>query len=389
MASVERRQSARGVRYDVRYRDPDGAQRRKSFMRKSDADRFASVVEADKLRGNFIDPDAGRVSFKSYAEKWLATQTFDYSTREAVELRLRLHVYPVLGRQQLRHIKPSAIQAWLHGLEVLAASYRSVIYANVSTVLTAAVDDELIAKNPCRAGSVRRPKVEPRKVVPWTVDSVLAMHEALSARYRIAATLGAGLGLRQGEIFGLAINDVDFLRGRVEVRRQVKLYSDGRQSFARPKGRRSRTVPLPESVRDELAAYLVRHPARDITLPWEHPEGPRETELLVLSNREGRALNRNYFNTHVWKPALTAVGLETSRDNGCHALRHFYASVLLDAGESIKAVSEYLGHADAGFTLRTYTHLLPTSDERTRRAIDGVLTRDREPSAISVPSGAG
>ena len=98
VASVERRQSPRGVRYDVRYRDPDGHQRRKSFMRKSDADGFASVVEADKLRGRFIDPDAGRVSFKSYAEKWLAAQTFDFSTREAVELRLRLHVYPVLGR---------------------------------------------------------------------------------------------------------------------------------------------------------------------------------------------------------------------------------------------------------------------------------------------------
>ena len=53
-----------------------------------------------------------------------------------------------------------------------------------------------------------------------------------------------------------------------------------------------------------------------------------------------------------------------------HALRHHYASVLLDAGESIKAVSEYLGHTDAGFTLRTYTHLMPSSDERTRRAVD-------------------
>ena len=53
-----------------------------------------------------------------------------------------------------------------------------------------------------------------------------------------------------------------------------------------------------------------------------------------------------------------------------HALRHHYASVLLDAGESIKAVSEYLGHWDAGFTLRTYTHLMPASDERTRKAID-------------------
>jgi Phage integrase family len=60
----------------------------------------------------------------------------------------------------------------------------------------------------------------------------------------------------------------------------------------------------------------------------------------------------------------------TTRANGMHALRHHYASVLLDAGARIKAVSEYLGHADAGFTLRTYPHLMPSSGERTRRAVD-------------------
>ncbi|MEP7023048.1 MAG: tyrosine-type recombinase/integrase [Actinomycetota bacterium] len=56
-----------------------------------------------------------------------------------------------------------------------------------------------------------------------------------------------------------------------------------------------------------------------------------------------------------------------------HALRHFYASVLLDAGENIKALAEYLGHSDPGFTLRTYTHLMPNSPARTRRAIDRVF----------------
>ncbi|BFU42326.1 hypothetical protein [Krasilnikovia sp. MM14-A1004] len=53
-----------------------------------------------------------------------------------------------------------------------------------------------------------------------------------------------------------------------------------------------------------------------------------------------------------------------------HALRHFYASTLLDAAESIKALANYPGHADPGFTLRTYTHLTPSSEERTRKAID-------------------
>jgi len=60
---------------------------------------------------------------------------------------------------------------------------------------------------------------------------------------------------------------------------------------------------------------------------------------------------------------------------GCHALRHFYASTALHEGESIKALSEYLGHADPGFTLRTYTHLVEDSSQRTRRAADAVFGR--------------
>lgn len=62
-----------------------------------------------------------------------------------------------------------------------------------------------------------------------------------------------------------------------------------------------------------------------------------------------------------------------SRENGMHALRHFYASVLLDAGENIKALAEYLGHSDPGLTLRVYAHLMPSSQERTRKAVATVF----------------
>jgi integrase len=68
-----------------------------------------------------------------------------------------------------------------------------------------------------------------------------------------------------------------------------------------------------------------------------------------------------------------------TRATGMHALRHFYASALLDGGESIKALAEYLGHHDPGFTLRVYTHLMPASEERTRRAIDAVFTDGPQP----------
>ncbi|MCF4122520.1 tyrosine-type recombinase/integrase [Antribacter sp. KLBMP9083] len=80
--------------------------------------------------------------------------------------------------------------------------------------------------------------------------------------------------------------------------------------------------------------------------------------------------------------ALVTVKVPLARENGCHMLRHVYASTLLHAGEPIKAVSAYLGHADAGFTLRTYTHLLPGSDDRTRNAVDAMLgVTDVEPAA--------
>jgi integrase len=245
-----------------------------------------------------------------------------------------------------------------------------VILTNVSSILRAAVDDELIAKNPCKARSVSKPRPDVKQVVPWDAETVYAVHDAMPERYRVAVTLGAGLGLRQGEIFGLGVDDVDFLRGMVTVQRQVKLYADGRLEFALPKGRKVRSVPLAGEVRDELAAHLASFPAVPVTLPGSATPIP-----LVLSTRERTALARTYFNQQVWKAALRQAGAAPTRDNGMHALRHFYASVLLDGGESIKAVSLYLGHADPGFTLRIYTHLMPSSEERSRRLVDEALKR--------------
>ncbi|GDY82699.1 hypothetical protein SAVCW2_18980 [Streptomyces avermitilis] len=73
---------------------------------------------------------------------------------------------------------------------------------------------------------------------------------------------------------------------------------------------------------------------------------------------------------------------QAAREHGMHALRHFYASVLLDAGENTKALSHYLGHNDPGFTLRVYTHLMPSSDARARKAVDTLYS-----DTLSTPDG--
>lgn len=349
-----------GSRWQARYDDPDGRERTRMFGRKQDAERFLVTVSADVLRGAYVDPDAGKVTFTAFAERWLAAQTFTESSREATELRLRLHASRHFGNRELRSIKPSVIQSWLRKLQqALAPSYVRTVFTNVSAVFNAAVDDGLIASNPCRASSVRLPKREQRKIEPWSVERVTAVIDALPERYRAVGVVAAGCGLRQGEVFGLRVRDVDFLRRQLHVEQQVKIVRS-RLELDRPKGGKTRTVPLPDAVAAELAEHLRLHPASG--------------EDLVFPSREHKPINRNHFNRYTWKPALEAAGVEPTRANGMHALRHFYASVLIDAGESVRAVADYLGHADPGFTLRVYAHLFPSSENRARQALDAVLT---------------
>jgi integrase len=135
-------------------------------------------------------------------------------------------------------------------------------------------------------------------------------------------------------------------------------------------------VPLPADVAAALDTYGQDFEPVELTLPWMHPGGKPVTVRLALVDDKQRALRRTAFNLQVWQPALVRAKIgPTTRADGMHALRHLYASVLLDAGESIKALAQYLGHTDPGFTLRVYTHLMPTSHERTRNAIDTFLAQ--------------
>jgi integrase len=364
MASIQRRPDGK---WRVRYRDPAGSERSKHFERKFDAERFRATIQADLLRGNYLDPDAGKVLFSTFSKKWLAGQTVDVSTLQAMEVRLRVHLDPTFGNHELRAIKPSTVQIWLAELQKgLAPTYVRVLLANLSGILHAAVDDGLIARNPCNAKSVRAPKIPQLRVRPWTHEQVQAVVAALPARYSAVAVVAAGCGLRQGEAFGLRVSDVDFLRHTLHVRQQVKLLADNKPIIAPPKGGKSREVPLPESVGLALAEHIRNF--------------PRGKDGLIFTTRERKPLNRNYMNAYVWKNALREAGIEPTRINGMHALRHYYASALLESGVSIRAVSEYLGHADPGFTLRIYAHLMPTSDEKARHAIDLALT-PTDPSA--------
>nr|WP_231925933.1 site-specific integrase [Micromonospora echinofusca] len=366
----------------MRYIGPDGKERKKSFpdRAKRDAEAFLVSTETDKLRGSYVDPLAGRMTFAEYAETWLRTRSFDESTRESTEFRVRKHLLPFFGSRQLASIKPGHIREWDAGMVgKLAPATRAVVFAHLRTILGAAVDDERIAKNPCSAKSVKPPRPVQRRVVPWRYDQVSAIRGGLAQRYRPMVDLGAGCGLRQGEILGLGVDDIDLEAGWVHVLRQVKLVRS-RLVFGLPKNDRDRRVPLPDSVALVLRQHVDDFAPVSLTLPWENPASDERVTvpLLFTTTRRG-AINRRTFDDKSWRPAVVAAGISPTRATGMHALRHFYASSLLDAGESIKALASYLGHADPGFTLRVYTHLMPASEERTRNAIDDLFNPAEKP----------
>jgi integrase len=120
-------------------------------------------------------------------------------------------------------------------------------------------------------------------------------------------------------------------------------------------------------------------------LPWEEPGGEPVTAELILVSVTGKAMNRNTFNTYGWKPALEAAGIPASRANGCHALRHYFASTLLHHGVGIKAVSDYLGHSSAAITLGIYAHTMPAAHDQMRQVIDA-STQDH--GSVTAQAGA-
>lgn len=375
-----------GLRYRARYVGPDGTEKSKSFRDKEMrlAKQWLAQIEADMSRGQYVDPRAARTTFRQYAERWVKTHTGEINSREAAERRLRLHAYPHIGSRPLGSFQPEHIRTWIAALEatVPAESHRRIIVGTVSAALSAAVEDGLLAKNPCRARTVKLPKPGKPRVTPWTAAQVFGVRAALPQHYQATVDAGAGCGLRQGEIFGLTVDQLDYEGGWLTVSHQLKRIR-GKYVFALPKGGKIRDVPLPKAVATALRDHSKQFEPIDVTLPWRTPDGPPVTKRLIFSNVEGRHVRVSNFNSHHWKPALAAAGVipeaeageryVSAREHGMHALRHFYASVLLDAGESIRALSSYLGHSDPGFTLRTYTHLMPSSEGRTRHAVDQVF----------------
>lgn len=351
MASVEKRVRGGQTTWLARWRAPDGVQRKRTFPRRIDADRFLVTVAADIVRGQYIDP-ADRTTVAEYARRWAASRPHNARTAERTDSMIRNHVEGTkLGGRRLAAVLPSEAQAWATDRsKVLAPSTLRALVKLMRSVYAAAVLDRLVSVSPMVRLSL--PSADRERVIPLTVDQVRALAGAIGERYRAMVLVQAGLGLRLGELLALQVGDVDFLRRTVRIDRQAEPRS---LAMVPPKTPRSRrTIPLPEVVGEALAEHLRKFPARE--------------SGLLFHTRTDRPHAHEHYGSRVFARGVSKAKLPESTSS--HDLRHHYASVLLFAGESVVAVAERLGHENATLVLSTYGHLMPDSEDRTRKAVD-------------------
>jgi integrase len=332
-----------------------------TFEFKADADTYLAGVQTKIRSGEWIDPNEGKVLFRVYAEQWRSSQVHRDSTAAQIETHLRNHVYPVVGERAMVSIRSSDIQALVKQLSVggdgrkaLSPATVQVIYTWVSTIFTAAVNDRIISATPCI--KIKRPSVDKKRIEPASVETIWKLINAVPDRYRALVALGAGTGVRISEALGLTNDRVDWLRRTVTIDRQLLRIGAASSTVfgeVKDKNNRPRLIPLPDLVVEELSTHV-----RQFGLG---PEG------LIFTGPKGGPIRRSTF-SDVWRNAADPLGF--SKGEGFHQLRHFYASLLIESGQSVKTIQDRLGHHSAVITLDVYGHLWPEGEDLTRAAVD-------------------
>ncbi|GAA1582145.1 hypothetical protein GCM10009789_39860 [Kribbella sancticallisti] len=379
----------RGKRWLGVWTDPNGDERSKAFDTKTEALRYATGKETDRDRGDYLDPNAGKVRLEEIWPRWLKSRTIDPASEIQYESKWRLHVEPTFGRRMVKSILPSEVGVWLTDLMcAYGPSTARSAFLVLNGCLELAVADELIKRNPGQSKMVKKPSRRFSKVVAWSDETVERIVAAHPEQFRLLPTIGSAAGLRQGELFGLSVDDFDFTLMLIRVQRQVKRLGT-KFVYALPKNDKERFVPMSPVLAKTVKSHLERFGTTTVSLPWERLDGDVQEHDLIFSWHDGKHLQARLYDELVWKPALAAAGVipppykdnrgrkrfKTDRTTGLHALRHYFASITLADGVNIKELSEYLGHYDPGFTLQMYTHMLPSSYDRARQAVDRRLER--------------
>ncbi|GAA2501188.1 tyrosine-type recombinase/integrase [Terrabacter carboxydivorans] len=351
MASIGK--NPRGTGWQARWRDPGGRQRKKNFPRKVDAQRWLDQMQAERHRGQYIDPTAGKVRVRDVAEAWASGLThLKVSTATRYRGLLTGHILPRFGSWAIADLRHTDVRDWVRDLSASGLSAGSVRQAHrvLSLILAEAVKDGRISRN--AASGVQLPRavrLEPRFLTAEEVGRLVAA----AGSNGLSVAVLAFCGLRFGELSALKVRRVNLLRRRLVVAESVTEVG-GRLVWSTPKTNRTRTVPFPPALGPGIEALCVG-------------KGPDD---LLFTAPGGGAVRLGNWRHRVFDPACREAGLVNVRP---HDLRHTAASLAIAAGANVKAVQQMLGHASAAMTLDVYAGLFGDDLDAVALALDGLV----------------
>ncbi|HQE45892.1 MAG TPA: tyrosine-type recombinase/integrase [Rhodoglobus sp.] len=347
--SITTYSTAKGVRYRVRYRKPNGAQTdKRGFTTKRDAKLFLATIEVDKAKGQYLDHTQGRQSVATFGARWLSGHlaTLKPSSRRTMEAAWRVHVEPEWGARSVASIRPSEVSAWVGSLlagdsdtgrkPLAAQTVRRAVFV-LSMVLDQAVADGTILANPARGHRLPAKKRRPIVYLSHAQVELLATSSTEPDTIRFLAYTG----LRWGEAAALQTRHVDLRKNRLKVDLNVVMI-DGLPDLGTPKTGEARSVAIPPFLQLPLRRKMRGKSQTGFVFG---------TELVPMMRPHP---------THSWFVRAVSAAMaadETFPRVTPHDLRHTAASLAVSAGANVKAVQRMLGHTSAAMTLDVYADL--------------------------------
>jgi len=339
---------------------------------KQTTETFATLGEARERKGERDAGDrrpASKIRFGPFFEGWIKSYSgrtvrgFSDTTRPEYERPIRAHALDRWAGWKLAEIESADVRELLGAMRAAGCSTSQIkkLRAALSVLFATAVDDGLVRVNPCLG--VRIPagpesdEPEDEKAKAITEEELHLLLAAVPADWRLFFEFLAVTGLRISEAVGLRWEHLVLTGDKRRVKVREQLYKGRRKKLKSKRGKRD--VPLSPAMVELLLGHRRDHYGGDKSPVFASKAG---TELLPA----------NVYR-RILAPAAIGLGLKVEYEAegkdgrpevrvrsavSFHTLRHTCASLLFAKGRNIKQVQEWLGHADPGFTLRTYVHLL-------------------------------
>jgi integrase len=368
-------------RWQARYSGPDGIDRPapQTFTTKKDGEVWLTLKEAEIRKGDWMDPDAGRIQFGEYALTWIGDQVLKPRTEELYRGLLKNHLAAAFGKVDLRDIRESDIRSWRKAR--LAAGPRQTrpfgpvtvakAYRLLHAILNTATDDRVIRRNPCRIKGAGQEDSPERAVI--SLETLTELLDQVPPRYRALVLLATFASLRFGELAALRRDQLDLDGCAVRIIRSTAETDDGRLIDDDPKSAAGRRrVAFPKEIAPELRWHVERF-------------AQAGDDGLVFIGPKGGRLRRSTFR-RTWTKARSSIGLP---DLHFHDLRHTGNNMAAGQGASLRELMERMGHSSARAAL-IYQHATQERDEAIAAGMGKLLRQARrKATAAGGAAGAG